>query len=352
MNNLIIRSKAPLRLGLAGGGTDIADYYNRFSGFVLNATVDMYAHCTIEPNDSGKIEFIAADLNKREEYAAKEKLPVSSTLPLHCGIYNRIISDFAKKPLSFKMTTYSDAPAGSGLGSSSTMVVAIIKAYEEWLNLPLGEYDIAALAYKIEREDIGLVGGKQDQYAATFGGFNFMEFYENERVIVNPLRLKRWIRNELEASLVLYYTGVSRESANIINEQIKHTQKGDVKNIESMHEMKRQAVFMKEALLKGDFKGFSNCLLNGWLAKKNAAASISNLFLDELYQYAIDNGAESAKISGAGGGGFMMIYCNPCKKVALIRSLKDKQNIGNISGMILTPSFTEIGTQAWTIYNN
>jgi D-glycero-alpha-D-manno-heptose-7-phosphate kinase len=348
---MIIRSKAPLRLGLAGGGTDIADYYNRYGGYVLNATVDMYAYCTIEPNDTGKIEFIAADINKKEEYAAGEKLPPSPALPLHTGIYNRIVADFIKvrqnqKPLSFKMTTYSDAPAGSGLGSSSTMVVAIIKAFEEWFNLPLGEYDIAALACKIEREDVGLAGGKQDQYAATFGGFNFMEFYENERVIVNPLRLKRWIRNELESSLVLYYTGVSRESANIIKEQIQHTQEGKTKNIESMHEMKNQAVLMKEALLKGNFKGFSDCLLNGWLAKKNVAESISNPFLDEIYQYALSHGAESAKISGAGGGGFMMIYCNPCNKIALTRALKEKQ------GMVLTPSFTETGTQAWTIYHN
>jgi D-glycero-alpha-D-manno-heptose-7-phosphate kinase len=343
---MIIRSKAPLRLGLAGGGTDIANYYNRYGGYVLNATVDMYAYCTIEPVETGDVEFVAADLKKSEKYTAQENLPVSASLPLHTGIYNRIVSDFHKKPLSFKMTTWSDAPAGSGLGSSSTMVVAIIKAFEEWLNLPLGEYDIADLACKIEREDIGLAGGKQDQYAATFGGFNFMEFYENERVIVNPLRLKRWIRNELESSLVLYYTGVSRESANIIKEQIHHTEKGDAKNIESMHEMKKQAVFMKESLLKGDFKGFSDCLLNGWLAKKNAASSISNSFLDELYQYTIDNGAESAKISGAGGGGFMMIYCNPCRKITLINALKEKQ------GMILTPTFTEIGTQGWTIYNN
>jgi len=345
LNNLIIRSKAPLRLGLAGGGTDIADYYNRFGGFVLNATVDMYAYCTIEPNDSGKVEFIAADLDKREEFNSENNLPHSESLPLHTGIYNRIVSDFHKKPLSFKMTTYSDAPAGSGLGSSSTMVVAIIKAFVEWLNLPLGEYDIAALAYKIEREDIKLAGGKQDQYAATFGGFNFMEFYENERVIVNPLRLKRWIRNEIEASLVLFYTGVSRESANIITEQIQHTKKGD-KNIESMHEMKKQSLIMKEALLKGDFKGFSNCLSLGWFAKKNAAASISNSFLDDLYNYSMENGAQSAKISGAGGGGFMMIYCDPCNRISLINALKKKQ------GMVLTPGFTETGTQAWTIYSN
>jgi D-glycero-alpha-D-manno-heptose-7-phosphate kinase len=344
---MIIRSKAPLRLGLAGGGTDIATYYNLYGGYVLNATVDMYAYCIIEPNEEGRVIFNAVDLNKSEEYDAAPALEMSKSLPLHTGIYNRIVSDFCNnKSLSFTMTTYSDAPAGSGLGSSSTMVVAIIKGFVEWLNLPLGEYDIAALAYKIEREDIGLAGGKQDQYAATFGGFNFMEFYEQERVIVNPLRLKRWIRNELEASLVLYYTGVSRESANIIKEQIEHTKRGDNKSIESMHELKKQATFMKEALLKGDFKEFSQCLLNGWMAKKNAAASISNSFLDKLYQYAIDNGAESAKISGAGGGGFMMIYCNPCNRIKLTRALKEK------NGLVLTPSFTEIGTQAWTIYNS
>jgi D-glycero-alpha-D-manno-heptose-7-phosphate kinase len=344
---MIIRSKAPLRLGLAGGGTDIAAYCDIYGGYVLNAAIDMYAYCTIEPDEKGKITFAAADLSQKEEYAAAGRLGISPVLPLHTGIYNRIVSDYlGNKPLSFTMTTYSDAPAGSGLGSSSTMVVAIIKAFVEWLNLPLGEYDIAALAYKIEREDIGLAGGKQDQYAATFGGFNFMEFYENDRVIVNPLRLKRWIRNEIEASLVLYYTGVSRESANIIKEQIEHTQKGDGKNIESMHELKRQAVVMKEALLKGDFGGFSDCLLKGWRAKKDAASSISNSFLDALYQYALENGAESAKISGAGGGGFMMIYCNPCRRVALIRALKEK------GGIVLTPSFTETGTQAWTIYNN
>jgi D-glycero-alpha-D-manno-heptose-7-phosphate kinase len=173
-----------------------------------------------------------------------------------------------------------------------------------------------------------------------------MEFYQDEKVIVNPLRLKRWIRNELEASLVLYYTGVSRESANIIKHQIENTKKHDAKGIENMHELKNQAVFMKEALLKGDMKNFSNCLLKGWIAKKNIAESISNSFLDDLYQYALDNGAESAKISGAGGGGFMMIFCDPCRRINLIRALRKKEGNG------IGTSFTETGTQAWTIYNN
>jgi D-glycero-alpha-D-manno-heptose-7-phosphate kinase len=336
-------------LGFAGGGTDIAAYYNIHGGYVLNATIDMYAYCFIEPSgaqDEQKIVFYASDLQKQEEFDPLPRLPVNNALQLHCGVYNRIIADYNNnKPLAFRMTTFSDAPAGSGLGSSSTMVVAIIKAYVEWLNLPLGEYDIAALAYKIEREDLGLAGGKQDQYAATFGGFNFMEFYQDEKVIVNPLRLKRWIRNELEASLVLYYTGVSRESANIINEQIAYTKKTNDRHIESMHELKKQSILMKEALLKGDFSGFSNCLSNGWLAKKNAAGSISNPLIEELYQYAIEHGADSAKISGAGGGGFMMIFCDPRRRPSLVRALKEKD------GLVLTASFTEIGTQAWTIYN-
>jgi len=341
-----IRSKAPLRLGLAGGGTDIATYYNLHGGHVLNATIDMYAYCFIEPADNGRVVFTALDIGTTEEYAAGEALPVNNVLRLHTGVYNRIVSDFNREPLSFKMTSYSDAPAGSGLGSSSTMVVAIVKAFTEWLNLPLGEYDIASLAYTIEREDLLLAGGKQDQYAATFGGFNFMEFFNDEKVIVNPLRLKRWIRNELEASLVLYYTGISRESASIIKKQIENTTNKNEKSIESMHELKRQAIAMKEALLRGDFTNFSDCLQKGWMAKKGMAETISNTFLDELYQYVLGNGAESAKISGAGGGGFMMIYCNPCNKPLLVKALREK------GGTVMTPSFTEIGTQAWIIYNS
>jgi D-glycero-alpha-D-manno-heptose-7-phosphate kinase len=342
---MLIRSKAPLRLGLAGGGTDISNYYDVYGGYVLNATIDMYVYCTLEPLESGKIIFNATDINVIEEHDASQELPISNTLKLHTGIYNCIVRNFIKgKALSFKMTTYSDAPTGSGLGASSTMVVAIIKAYTEWLNLPLGEYDIASLAYQIERKEIKLAGGKQDQYAATFGGFNFMEFDKNEKVIVNPLRLKRWIRNELEASLILFYTGVSRESANIIKHQIENTEQHNTKSLENMHELKKQAVVMKEALLKGDFMSFSECLSRGWLAKRNTASLISNSFLDELYQFVLNSGALSAKISGAGGGGFMMIYCDPCNKAKLVKELKKKD------GLVQPVSFTEIGAQAWTIY--
>ena len=339
---MIIRAKAPLRLGLAGGGTDVSPYCDVYGGVVLNVTIDMYAYCTIEPTQNGRVEFVAADRKERYEGPA-EILKIDRELPLHKGLYNRIVRDYCGgKPLSFRMTTYSDAPAGSGLGSSSTMVVAMLKAYMEWLNLPLGEYDMASLAYQVERIDLGLAGGKQDQYAATFGGFNYMEFFDQQRVVVNPLRLKNWIRNELENSLVLYYTGTSRDSAKIIEEQVRCQKNED--SLEGMHELKRQAVRMKEAILKGDFDGFAQCLRSGWEAKKRTSSVISNPKIDEMYRYIMENGGKAAKISGAGGGGFMMIVCDPTKRFDLVEKLK------NTDGRVMVTSFTERGTQAWTLY--
>lgn len=235
---MIIRSKTPLRLGLAGGGTDVSPFCDEYGGCVLNVTINMYAYCTIIPKNNGKIKFVSPDRNVEVELDSKKALEINKELPLHCGIYNRIVKDYNNNiPLSFEMTTYSDAPAGSGLGTSSTMVVTILKAFQEWLNIPLGEYDMAQLAYDIERNDLGFSGGKQDQYAATFGGLNYMEFYANNHVIVNPLRMKKWIKNEIENSLVLFYTGTSRDSEKIIDEQTKATK--NEKSLEAMFEIKR-----------------------------------------------------------------------------------------------------------------
>ena len=178
---------------------DLSPYSEELGGYVLNTTINMYVYCVIVPSLSQKIRFCATDLVHQEEIQSQSQLPVGGKLPLHRGVYNRIIAEFHDdRPLSFQMYTYSDAPPGSGLGSSSTMVVCMIKAYVEWLNLPLGDYDIANLAYSIERNDLQMQGDKQDQYAATFGGMNFMEFSKGNRVIVNPLCIKDWILNELQ----------------------------------------------------------------------------------------------------------------------------------------------------------
>lgn len=342
---MIIRSKAPLRLGFAGGGTDVSPFCDKYGGCVLNATINLYAYCTIIPTDDNKITFYASDRGEKFKSESVSELPIDEILKLHKGVYNRIVKDFNNgKPLSFRMTTYADVPAGSGLGSSSTMVVALIRAYTEWLNLPLGDYDMAHLAYQIERIDLGLSGGKQDQYAATFGGLNFMEFYENGKVIVNPLRIKSWLKNELENSIFIYFLGVSRDSAKIIEEQIKNTEKNNKGSIDAMFELKEITLRMKEAILKGDFDVFAECLNSGWNAKKKMASVISNKEIEEAYEYVMKNGGKAAKISGAGGGGFMMIAVDPIKKFELMQALRKR------GGMVLDPNIIEKGSQGWTIY--
>lgn len=341
---LKVRSKAPLRLGLAGGGTDLESYSSVFGGVVLNATINMYAHCTIQVIDNNYIEFIANDLGVKEVYALDSVVAISDKLPLHCGVYNRIINEFNNgQAMSLRVTTYSDAPAGSGLGTSSAVVVAILKAYIELLRLPLGEYDVAHLAYEIERKDLNLAGGKQDQYAATFGGFNFIEFYKDDRVIVNPLRIRQWMKNELEESLLLFFTGKSRVSANIIKEQIKNTSENKQSNLDGMHQLKEAAYRMKEALLKGDINGIALELKNGWEAKKRTSSVISNPMIDEMYQVAIENGAKAGKISGAGGGGFMMFIVNPLRKIDVINALSKYE------GKVQNIEFVDRGTKGWYI---
>jgi D-glycero-alpha-D-manno-heptose-7-phosphate kinase len=343
---MIIRARAPLRLGLAGGGTDVSPYCDLYGGLVLNATIDKHAYTVIEPGGAGAgLSLVAADKQQAWQGEAAPAVPLDGNLDLHKGVYNRIVREFnGGEPLPLRMTTHTDAPPGSGLGSSSTLVVSMIKAFVEWLNLPLGEYDIARLAYEIERQDVGLSGGRQDQYAATFGGFNFMEFHPQERVVVNPLRIKNWIVSELEASLLLYFGGVSRDSARIIDEQTSNVKAKDSGAIEAMHALKQEALSMKECLLKGDFDGLVESMEAGWLAKKRMASSISNPQIEASYELARQAGMRAGKISGAGGGGFMMLLVDPVRRMDVIRALSTTQ------GQIFNCHFTEIGTQGWKIH--
>jgi D-glycero-alpha-D-manno-heptose-7-phosphate kinase len=339
-----VRSRAPLRLGLAGGGTDVSPYSDMYGGNVLNAAIDMYAYCTLCTNDDGLVEFRAADLGERWASRADGELPLEQPLMLHKAIYNRIMKDFnGGEPLAVTVTTSADAPPGSGLGTSSTMVVAILRAYQELLKLPLGEYDLAQLAYDIERKDCGLAGGKQDQYAATFGGFNFMEFFADDRVIVNPLRIRVEIINEIESSMLLYFTGRSRDSANIIKEQMHSAGSGDDKSLEAMHRVRQSAVDMKEALLKAEIRVMAALLGEAWQAKRAMASSISNPLIEEIYNRALDAGALSAKISGAGGGGFMMLFVEPTSKLDVIAALSD------LEGSFYRFHFTKEGAQGWSV---
>lgn len=339
---MFIRSKAPLRLGLAGGGTDVSPYSDIFGGAILNATISLYAYATISPRNDGKIVFHSIDKNEYYEFETSEHLPVNGILNLHRGVYNRIVKDYCKKPLSFTLSTRVDAPAGSGLGTSSTLVVAILGAFAEWLNVPLGEYDLAKLAYDIERVDLGMAGGKQDQYAATFGGVNFMEFSVNDKVIVNPLRIKDIYLNELANNLVLIYTQTSRLSSKIIEAQSANVMSNNQKSIDAMHQLKNQSVMMKEALLKGNLDMIGEILDYGWTFKKQMADEISNSLLDEIYNTARANGATGGKISGAGGGGFMVFYCPGDNRSRVIEALKP------FGGEAKAYEFTNHGLTTWS----
>jgi len=340
---MIVRSRAPFRIGLAGGGTDVSPYSDDYGGAVLNATISLFANSSIKPRTDGKIIIHAVDRGERLEYDATTELPIDGTLDLQKGIYNRIVKDYNNgEPLSFELLTYMDVPSGSGLGTSSTLVVSILGAFVEWLRLPLGEYDIAHLAYQIERRDLQMAGGKQDQYAATFGGVNFMEFYDNDKVIVNPLRIKQELLFELQHNLVLFYTQTSRESSKIIETQASNAKVKREKPIQAMHQVKEQAFFMKEAILKNEPHKIGKILDVSWKHKKNMAQGISNPAIDSLYSTALDAGATGGKISGAGGGGFMIFYCGGNQRYAVIDALKAT------GGVVKNYQFTQTGLITWT----
>jgi D-glycero-alpha-D-manno-heptose-7-phosphate kinase len=347
-----IRARAPLRLGFAGGGTDLSPYCDIHGGAILNATIDQYAYATLQGLDDDLVIFEAKDTGALVELRSDPgAMETQGALVLHRAVYKRVCQEFrGGVPFPCRLTTYCEAPPGSGLGSSSTMVVAMLKAFTEALQLPLGDYDMAHLAYKIEREDALLQGGRQDQYAATFGGFNFMEFSADNRVIVNPLRIKNWVLSELESSLVLFFSGQSRSSADIIAEQTKNISGGkkdagvqDSKPMEAMHQLRADAYEMKNAVLRGDIKNFAAILNKSWTAKKSTAANISNAKIDGLMDLAFAHGALAGKVSGAGGGGFLTFIVDPVHRLNLIRKL------GEEDGQVLPCSFTKRGTEGWRI---
>ncbi len=338
----IIKARAPLRLGLAGGGTDVSPFCDIHGGAVLNATIDRYAYAIIRTINEPVVRFVASDQERKCEMPLVSRHALDGTLNLHKAAYNTMIERFnGGRAIALELTSFCDAPAGSGLGSSSTVVVAILRAFCELLNLPLDDYALAQLAFQIERVDCALQGGRQDQYAATFGGFNFMEFYADDRAVINSLRIKNWILCELEASLVLFYTGVSRESAKIIAEQSDNVTGNNIGATSAMFAMKDEAMRMKECVLKADFDGLVASMQVGWESKKRSASSVSNPLIDEIYDSACRAGARAGKVSGAGGGGFMMFFVSPEKRMDVIRALS------GFNGVISNCHFTKNGAQAW-----
>ncbi|GHT48901.1 dehydrogenase [Bacteroidia bacterium] len=343
MNYKLYRSKAPLRIGLAGGGSDVSPYSDLYGGAILNATISLYAYANIEPLTEPKIILESLEREEYLEFPLLGELPVDGTLDLLKGVYNRIRRDYAPACKGFRLSTCVDVPAGSGLGTSSTLTVAILGAFIKWLQLPLGSYDIAQYAYDIERQDLQMVGGKQDQYAATFGGVNYMEFYEGNKVIVNPLRIDKPHLHELENNLLLYFTQTTHVSSDIIAEQQKNVTTHNTSSVEAMHKIKTQAQEMKEALLTGKIDRIGEIFDEGFACKRQMATNVSTPLLDEIYEVAKQAGASGGRISGAGGGGFMLFYCPNNKKFRVMKALE------RFGGQFYLYRFVKDGLFTWSI---
>jgi D-glycero-alpha-D-manno-heptose-7-phosphate kinase len=341
----IYRARAPLRLGLAGGGTDLSPYSDIHGGATLNVTIDRFAFASLMKRKDSIVILRANDLAIEERHCVGT-LPVNDGLILHRAVYNRIWRQFLSGNRGgMEVSTAIEAPPGSGLGSSSALVVALVEVFRQAFDLPLGLYDVARIAFEIERLELGLAGGKQDQYAAAFGGINFIEFLSDDRVIVNPLRVAESILNELQSSIVVCFSGQSRESNAIIHDQIKAMTAGGSPALEGLHALKQYALDMKQALLRGDLRELATILDHSWASKKATAPSVSNPFIEALYRIARANGARGGKISGAGGGGFMMFIVDPEDKPRLLREL---QQAGGVPDKVV---FTHKGVESWLVRN-
>lgn len=341
----VLRGRAPLRLGLGGGGTDVDPYSTQYGGRILNATIDRYAYAFAErgPDSQNSVSFRSPDRDRIGEAHVSELASLEVDFPLHVAVYRRVVEQFRDgKPFPLTLATQVDAPPGSGLGSSSALVVAMLLTTCELIGVSTGPYELARLAWEIERVDLGMAGGWQDHYAASFGGFNFMESCSDREVIVNPLRIRRDVIAELEASLLLYFGGVSRLSSEVIAEQQRNVVERDEGALTATHAIRAEALEMKDLLVVGDIPGFAESLRRGWEAKKRLASRISNSEIEEAYDVAAAHGMLAGKVSGAGGGGFLMMIVEPQRRIEVARNLQR-----SCGGSVTPCLFTKGGATTW-----
>jgi len=336
---MLIRAKAPLRISFAGGGTDVPPYPEKEGGCVLNATINKYAYGTLRPREDNQIKIESLDFGISVNYDVDAELIYDGKLDLVKAAIKKLEG---QDSTGFNLFLHSDAPPGTGLGSSSTVMVALVGLLKEFKKMPLTDYEIANLAYIIERKELGIKGGLQDQYAATFGGFNFIEFLK-DRVIVNPLKISQDVINELEHNLLLCYTGRTRISARIIEDQVSKYEHREEETLQAMRNLKRTAIEMKNALLRRRLNEFGELLHYAWENKKRMSDKISNPEIEKMYEEARKAGALGGKISGAGGGGYMLFYCQFEKKHKVAERLKE------MGGTIVDLAFDSYGLQTWRV---
>jgi D-glycero-alpha-D-manno-heptose-7-phosphate kinase len=334
---LIIRAKAPLRISFAGGGTDVPPYCDEKGGVVLSTTINKYAYTSVIPEQTEIIEVNSLDYDVVAKYNFNEEFDYEGKL----GLVKAVLKNLNVKK-GCRVYLHCDAPPGSGLGSSSTLVVAMIGAIIEWQNISMDNYEISERAIQIERRDLGIAGGYQDQFSSCFGGFNFIEF-NKDAVIVNPLRVPGYLMNELEYNLVLCYTGGIRLSANIIEDQVQNYENKIPDTLAAMDELKEIAYAMKSQLLRGNLNNFGKLLHYGWENKKKMSSKITNPNIDELYEEALKTGALGGKLLGAGGGGYILLYCPYEKKH------KVSERLEALGGQVISWGFDLNGLQKWSL---
>jgi D-glycero-alpha-D-manno-heptose-7-phosphate kinase len=335
---VLIRAKSPLRISFAGGGTDVPPFPQREGGCVLNATVNKYSYGMLRPTEDDQISIKSVDFGLALNYSVNE-LVYDGKLDLVKAAIRKLQGH---SRCGFELFLRSEAPPGSGLGSSSSLIVTLVGLLKEFLNLPLTEYEIAHLAYVIERKDIGIDGGLQDQYAATFGGCNYIEF-QADQVIVNPLRLSQDVVNELEHNLLLCFTGRTHISGHIIEDQTARYNRGEASCLEGLRQQKVLAGQMKNLLLRRKVREFGELLHQAWEYKKKMSPHISNPHIDEIYETARKAGAIGGKLSGAGGGGFMLFYCSFEKKHEVAEALR------KLNCIVSDFTFDFHGLQTWRV---
>jgi len=305
---LIVRS--PVRISFGGGGTDLPAYYEKYGGSILSTTINKYFYTILSKRDDGNIQIISSDLRVMENWDDLGRLHArGSKLELPFAVLQTL-----RRHVAVNLFLASEIPPGTGLGSSATVCVNLLKALSTYMRHPISKYELAERAFHIAHDILGKPVGKQDEYAAAFGGLNFITIAPDGTTSVAPLDIPAGIKRELQQNLMLFFTGAAHDSWSILREQEKSSRE---QGVESLHQIRQLAHKMRQALFAGDLNLFGRFLDTTWQVKKSLSSKISNPTIDELYALAKANGALGGKITGAGGGGFLLLYCERSHQAAV-----------------------------------
>jgi D-glycero-alpha-D-manno-heptose-7-phosphate kinase len=311
-------ARAPMRISFGGGGTDLEAYYAKYGGLVISTAINKYFYAIITNDESEDLQVISADYRSLFRHSPYNDLFWNGDLALpkavlhHFGIRRGI-----------NLFVASEVPPGTGLGSSSAAAVTMVRAISTLVEQPMTKQQVAEVASYIEISKMEMPIGKQDQYAAAFGGLNKITF-SSEGVTVEPVKIAPDVRQILESRLMLFFTGSSRESTSILKQQRKSTQEQDEAVLGALHNIKQVAVDVQQCLETGDLDEFARLLHYSWQEKRRLAPGLSTGFIDECYTLALEYGATGGKITGAGGGGFLMLYCHEQAQDAVTTVLEER----------------------------